>query len=102
MRRKKRLRLYKKALKDWERPYEDSNYTDTGFCHYFDKKHNVLYFELSELIKCAKYPDKTYHYDGLGVKEKGREQRVNALKEAIKIASKKTWLEKFLQKIKND
>lgn len=78
-----RLKTYKQALKDWSNPVNDD--TQFGFCQYFEYKGYFSYHhDFPELYaKGDVQKIGHYHYDGSGRIEKGRLQRVNALKEVI-------------------
>lgn len=85
-----RLNLYKEALKDWEKPYTKGSYTNFGFCNYFKYNHNInLYCEMFEIVLPELYEERMIKYGCLHYKldgdtKQGRQERVQALKNAIK------------------
>lgn len=87
------LEIYKKALIDWERPVEEAleSKTYSGFCTYFAVlfRHNGSNFHRflpalwKQGINNSKKAD-FLHYSTAGKEQIGREERVSALKSAIK------------------
>lgn len=105
MNRRKILDAYKQAEIDWSKPQCEchENNTHIGLCLYFSRKgyHGKLF---SEIQKCwlkyaTKNPNKhTYHFYFRGYTEKGREQRLDAIRKVIKDLEQPTWIQKFLNK----
>lgn len=89
MTKQEELELYRKALVDWEKPYEKGSYTEIGFCYYFDRVHGIFlyrgYFEHELLTLYSKRTtDGLLLWNRFGYEERGRAERVHALKQAIK------------------
>lgn len=96
MTQQEELDLYKKALIDWEKPIEECDYncTQFGFCWYFDESgkyefegciYNTFKVELPILFNQRLIKRSDCHYLYEGRTNKGRQQRVQALKNAIEI-----------------
>jgi len=84
---KQRLKVYKKALEDFSKPI--NNYTDCGFCHYFNTVQGIYvyrqYFKL-ELPELWRYRPKSFSM--FWFYSKSLEPRVQCLKKAIKYTEK--------------
>lgn len=96
MTEKEELDLYREALVDWEQPIEccHSNFTEYGFCWYFRYIHDMwLYNGTFKIALPILFEQRVYnasfHYNELGDRPEGRQQRVQALKNAIEILENK-------------
>lgn len=106
MTKQQELEFYKCALMDWSKPVDEAFETNTrfGFCAYFmwrefpidieeviesfdghnlGEDFNTLYSLRTNKLFCSRY-----WFSGVGTTEKGRKERVKALKKAIEILEK--------------
>lgn len=105
--RKARLKLYKKALRDWQE--EETLETCRGFCQYFKftfeplgifiYPHVIFSMQLPELYAQKETPpEDIMHYFPTVSRSEDRCKRIEALKKAIELASVKvTCLKTFLE-----
>ena len=105
MNKRRILNAFRQAEKDWEKPLSD-NYNDStvcGLCMYFSSNgyKKELIFELQKcwLKYATKNPNKhNYHFYKWGDDEKGRAERLDAIREIIKDLEQPTNIQKFLNK----
>lgn len=80
------LKILEEALYDWSQPVERcfSNFTNDGLCNYFSAKHHLGCIKMSHRwMKYTTNPDGAYHFYGCGNCERGRVERVYAIKMMI-------------------
>lgn len=90
MTQKEELDLYRKALVDWT---DEADFTFCGFCWYFLSSHDIWVYKEFEFVLPTLYgqrlKDGADHYKYAGCNPEGRQQRVQALKNAIEILENK-------------
>lgn len=86
MENKLTLKILEEALYDWSQPVDRcfSNLTDEGLCKYFSVKYHLGCIKMSHRwMKYATNPDGAYHFYLRGNCERGRDERVCAIKMMI-------------------
>jgi hypothetical protein len=87
------LSLFKQAEKDWKKPqrwWQKERYINSGFCYYFEKRHNINIYTMQEFLKPCWLKYRTtkigaYHFTShFRNPERARKERLESIRKVIK------------------